>query len=260
MYNRERKAFLQFAMKEDLMELDKARLAIYGLRRSGNHAITEWLLKNLSGKNERHVITHRLVSSGDACYLNAINEYMDSPRLTVDYMFAKQNFSNLIITYEDVTHHFVPEFSSGFAKLVIIRDIEGLLASRYKQMINTAQLGNSGLLQRSNRLFGINGETFEMWKSFALSTNEECLLIKFEEWVASKDYRDDLASKLGLDNIDITDTIADYGGGSSFSVQTTPPTAQELANRASEVELPESIRERIYMDDISNLRKQLGYL
>ena len=49
------------------------RLAIYGLRRSGDHAVIEWILKNLSDCNERHVTKESMIFSGNSCHLNAIN-------------------------------------------------------------------------------------------------------------------------------------------------------------------------------------------
>ena len=72
--------------------------AIYGLRRSGNHAILEWMIKNFSQKDQRYVLKHRLIASGNSCYLNAINEYIQSRDLFIDYNFAKITYKNLLIT------------------------------------------------------------------------------------------------------------------------------------------------------------------
>ena len=97
-------------------------LAIYGMRRSGNHAILEWMIKNLSGTNERHVIKHSLITSGDSCYLNAINEYNQSPSLFIDYHFAKSTYKNFIVSYEDVSDKYVTDYTRSFKKIVILKE------------------------------------------------------------------------------------------------------------------------------------------
>ena len=67
----------------------KQHIFFYGIRRSGNHAVLDWLLHNLSGDRTRFKIKHRLMASGNSCYLNAVNEYIQRKDSWIDYSFAK---------------------------------------------------------------------------------------------------------------------------------------------------------------------------
>ena len=228
--------------------------AIYGLRRSGNHAILEWMIKNFSQKDQRHVIKHRLITSGNSCYLNAINEYIQSRDLFIDYNFAKITYKNLLISYEDIPETMNTEYTLGFNKIVILRDILNVIASRYKRMID---LDPKSL---DYRLMKIDENLFNCWKSHASAFKKNVLIIKFEDWLSSKEQRDKIANSLGCKNIDCVSTIPFHGGGSSFSKMEKIPSAKDLQSRSEQVQLPSEILERIQKSDISNLRKEHGYM
>ena len=146
-------------------------LAIYGMRRSGNHAILEWMIKNLSGSNERHVVKHSLITSGDSCYLNAINEYGQSSSLYIDYHFAKSTYKNLIISYEDVSDRYITDYSRSLQKVVVLRDIINVAASRYQKLL-------SGDPQF--RCLSMNKLFFQNWIDHASSAERGVKIIKFE--------------------------------------------------------------------------------
>lgn len=89
--------------------------------------------------------------------------------------------------------------------------------------------------------------------------NGDAILIQFEKWLDSKEYRDKISAEFNVMNHDITDTITEFGDGSSFSGQNVP-TAEELKNRSKQIELPSVVLDRIQQPDIVELRKQLGYI
>ena len=86
------------------------------------------------------------------------------------------------------------------------------------------------------------------------------MIIKFEDWLSSKEQRDKIANSLGCKNIDCVGTIPFHGGGSSFSKMEKIPSAKDLQSRWEQVQLPSEILERIQKTDISNLRKEHGYM
>ena len=228
--------------------------AIYGLRRSGNHAILEWMIKNFSQKDQRYVLKHRLIASGNSCYLNAINEYIQSRDLFIDYNFAKITYKNLLISYEDIPETIHSEYTLGFNKIVILRDILNVVASRYKRMMdkNPKSLGY--------KLMKIDENLFSCWISHASAFKRNILTIKFEDWLSSKEQRDKIANNLGCKNMDCISTIPFHGEGSSFSKMEKIPSVKDLLSRSKQVQLPKEILERIQKSDISNLRKEHGYL
>ncbi len=232
-------------------------LAIYGLRRSGNHAILEWMISNFSQTNQKHVIKHRLITSGNSCYLNAINEYMPSRNLFIDYNFAKITFKNLIVTYEDIPETLQSDYTIGFKRVVILRDILNLVASRYKLMRNKDPKGTDYTF---DKFMKIDEEFFNCWISHASAFKRNILIIKFEDWLSSKEKRNEIASSLGCKNIDCTNTVSFHGGGSSFSKLEKIPLEKDLLQRSEQVKLPNEILERIQKPDISNLRKKHGYI
>ena len=228
--------------------------AIYGLRRSGNHAILEWMIKNFSQKDQRHVIKHRLITSGNSCYLNAINEYIQSRDLFIDYNFAKITYKNLLISYEDIPETLESEYTLGFNKIVILRDILNVVASRYKRMMDIDPKSID------YKLMEIDEKLFQCWISHASAFKRNVLIIKFEDWLSSKEQRDRISNSLGCKNIDCVNTIPFHGGGSSFTKMEKIPSVEDLLNRSEQVKLPTEILERIQKSDILNLRKEHGYV
>lgn len=230
------------------------RLAIYGLRRSGNHAVIEWILKNLSGCNERHVIKESMIFSGNSCHLNAINQYRNEALLRIDHLFATSSFKNLIISYEDRPSNSATEFSLGYTKVVIIRDIYNVIASRYKKLIDTkSQPGWQQLMK-------IDESIFTIWKQHAAAAKQGTTMIRFEDWIEGKEARNAISKSLGLENLDHTNTMSHHGGGSSFNPHHwTPPSGSDLNNRWRQVELPKALLERMKQEDIQVTRSQLGY-
>jgi len=228
--------------------------AIYGLRRSGNHAILEWMIKNFNQKDERHIIKHRLITSGNSCYLNAINEYIKTRNFHIDFNFAKITYKNLLVSYEDVPETYVSKYTRGFNKIVILRDILNVVASRYKRIMDSDPESNI------YKLMKIDENLFKCWISHASAFKKNASIIKFEDWISSKEQRDEIAKSVGCKNIDCISTIPFHGGGSSFSKMEKMPSSKDLLNRSDQVKLPNKILERINKSDILNLRKEHGYV
>lgn len=180
--------------------------SFYGLRRSGNHAILEWLTINLGESTKREVVKrNRIISYNSACYMNEVNTY-NKIDIKEDIKFCKDNYKDIITSFEDVTPDFNIEETKEFKKISIIRDIENLFASRYKRWIDT---GINGM--------EIDEEIIKKWKIISDCEKDGVLLIKFENWVSSKEYRDNICEKLQIKKLDITDTITNFGNGSSFT-------------------------------------------
>jgi lysophospholipase L1-like esterase len=101
----------------------------------------------------------------------------------------------------------------------------------------------------------IDEKLVEIWKEH---TKSNSILIIFEKWIESKEYRDYICKKLDIPNYDIKNTITDFGGGSSFTGKTLP-TIEELKSRSKMINLPMNINERLKESDIKERRKKLGF-
>ena len=227
------------------------RFAFYGLRRSGNHAILEWLLQNMGGSGNREMVKNRrIIHVNNAAYINEANSYIDKEELNQDISNSEKNYEKLIVSYEDVPVDF-SLFTEGYKKIVVVRNIENLFASRFKK----AQQYKSSIYTGPMR---IDQFAVDLWKNHVnAGLNGDAILIQFEKWVDSKEYRDQITAQLDTVNYDITDTMTVFGAGSSFSGN-VKPTAKELKSRAKMVHLPELIKNRIAQPDIIELKKKLG--
>jgi hypothetical protein len=230
------------------------RYSFYGLRRSGNHAVLEWLLQNMGGSGQRTVVSHRrLMSVNSAAYINEANTFESIEALNEHCKLGDENYEKLIVSYEDVPLNYVLPHTKGYTPIVIIRDITNLFASRYKKGIAYGHPYNYGAMR-------IDEKAVDIWKDHVIAgLNGDAILIQFEKWVDSKEYRDEISAIFDCHNYDITDTMTEFGDGSSFSGQ-NKPTAKELKSRANQIELPKIVQERIEQEDIIELRKKLDYI
>lgn len=116
-------------------------------------------------------------------------------------------------------------------EILILRDPFNLIASRLKRIENRKKLNIKGLGSQES-LKGLVG----LWKDYAkeylgytnyLKNNK--VIINYNKWCVDKDYRENIAKRLGVPFSDkaINDVPAD-GGGSSFDGQSLQGKAQEM--------------------------------
>jgi hypothetical protein len=241
-------------------------IEFYGLRRSGNHAILAWLLKNLSSieselenliapSPEIGFISKRC---GDAYHLNDVGAgwSVRNPKYLAGLIdgYVSVGAKTIILSYEDygpsasLFNKYPDEFYflKRSKKITLIRDIVNVLASRYKA--STSQIGKKVT-------FTINDSKIGSWVECATTTE---LKIKYEDWLVSKEYRDFICECLNITNRDLTDHVSSAGGGSSFS-GTEKVNKDRLLNRSKEVDLPEEWKIHLSKAEVINARNALGY-
>ena len=230
------------------------KIAFYGLRRSGNHAVIEWLLRNISGVDEVLRIAPKFCVSGKSCYLNSLSEGANSipgrAKRNADIKFAELNFNNIIYTFEDVspTNYNTP-YNLGEInfKIAIIRDLKCLFASRMRK---------TELMGDDFRMMPINQRIANHWIQFCnLANDPSWILIKFEDWVGSISYKEQICAHLGIENLFDSPNISIDGGGSSFTGLTRTPTLNDLQCRWKEVVFPDNINQILESDKVINAYK-----
>lgn len=205
---------------------NKSFYRISGMRRSGNHAIINWIIKQRPGAT---------------CFNNNMGPF-HPPEDTIIKKIIVKGLSkfNLFVSLEDkwtkdAFKAYDPE-KFGEAKLkfnlLILRDPYNMLASRWVWKDEFGSLFRENLEHRKMII--------EMWKDHARiflnwQKNEEevdgerNIPVNYNRWFTDKDYREKLAQRLDLKFTDAgKEDISIYGHGSSFSKQKFDQQASKL--------------------------------
>ena len=216
-------------------------IEIYGLRRSGNHAIIYWLMKNLGDPVpvELHdpARKFRIVQFGDAFFFNDLQAAHTAQAVA----FAKAHpIKTLVLSYEDLFSDFSIHLEdqvpcANKTRIFIYRNLENVMASRLKKGLSP---GLPPDLQELHQK--ISDTFFLIWKDHV----RQPFTIHFERWLKDRAYRDAVAARLGTANRDLIDEVPNYAAGSSFVGQERD-SVDKLLNRSRLVEMDDRIQRKI---------------
>jgi hypothetical protein len=224
---------------------------IYGLRRSGNHAIINWLLANLGQTSENEVMVKagkygfQVQRFGNAFHLNNVTGWKHMPLFTNTIRKVnKSKYNHLVISYEDASPEGQEKPENTFT---IIRDLPSVVASR------------SSKIQQNAPIFGemmkIDEDLLKNWIKLASHPNA----IVFESWLQDKEYRDKISKKLRVEkNLDMTNLVSSAGGGSSFIGQKLD-SKENLLNRSKQIGIPDFVEDWLKDEMVISLRKKHNY-
>ena len=205
-------------------------LRVHGMRRSGNHAVIDWLRRNLPGET----VFLNDCAAGDPY---ASFQAMETPRgdrhgpgfrdtrWYPQFEAGRARF-NHIVSYEDAVPGPAPEGWPGTWRTVVVhRGFLGWLASYYTLVVR----------RQGGTPWGVSslGEIGPCIRTYAaLLAAPADASVSLERWAASPVYRRGVLDALRLaPRDDRTGVQTDYGGGSSFQPGEAAPTAAELAAR-----------------------------
>jgi hypothetical protein len=175
---------------------------IYAPRKSGHHAIVEWILRNLGGYTD-------LVDRN--CYVNpstGVYFYNEvGSRLSEKFNYELRNWENHL-----------PDRFTHPRNIIVMRDYLNLMASI---------LASHSQRPRSSKREDIFLFTTELWKKFARFCLEkkpeqkECVIILYNRWLTDKSYRDNIGVEMKIPNVidDIGFVPPTIAGVSSFPGQ-----------------------------------------
>jgi hypothetical protein len=248
----------------DLVEYNKVKfIEVYGLRRSGNHAIINWIMNNTSNLKDGGSPTELISLFSDLIFTSYLGDTLHINDVASGWAIKRKyylkglidgyisiGFKNIILSYEDLpfTNSYYDldkneyNFLKNSKKIIITRDIENVFASRVKKGME------------------INEGVFNTWvKNENAPSN--ITKVKFEDWLLSKNYRDRISKDIGFKNKDITNNVSKVGGGSSFKDITSENIDKDkLPNRKKEVEFPEDVLEILQREETQKLREKFGYI
>lgn len=220
-------------MQKDVYQ-NKKEFRIVGLSRSGNHGVINWIINQLDGrycflnctepKHNPFSTVRPLSASGDLYRTNIHNFDLDQEKTG---RFSAKDY--LIYNHEDcflgplngkVFRQNKTEWmgESGERKdILLLRDPYNLFASRLKSGLirghHTLHGSKPISLLTLQRLYKQHASEFLGEKNYL----QNKILINFNLWARSRDYRENLAAELG---IPFTDKgfkeVTEVAGGSSF--------------------------------------------
>jgi hypothetical protein len=210
-------------------------LKIYGLSRSGNHAIIFWMCHNISDDIIEAKDQVYLDKKNKICFVNNAEIYSTEFRKSLDI----KSYENIIKSYED------SDFIDQDNSFVILRDFLNLVCSRYK--LYHKQLGYT------ENCTGIEN-LIALWKRH--STSKKVIL--YNQWILSKSYRDEVGRIIKILNIkDKFDYVSSIGNGSSFGGVKLYKT-EDYLKRYEKIKLPKDIVEVILDDkELAQINKNL---
>jgi hypothetical protein len=233
-------------------------LVLRGLRRSGNHAVSNVLR-----------------SCAEVCFRNNIVQAgpnllpdRESPGSQVFLKWCKRagvNRRNLLVSLEDHPLRFEPfrDVRVPRTDIIVIRDPYNLLASRLMKAMSVDQ---PGLYPRENNVY-LQRITM-LWKEYAReclgdSHGLEAAYVYFNAWVRSAEYRKSVIRELGLEacNGDAHQQVSVVGGGSSFDGVEYDGSAASMDVGSRWERLPEDVKkiahEAVRDDELCILAERL---
>lgn len=217
----------------------KRIILVHGMKRSGNHAIINWLRPHANFVFFNNVVPIKPILTGETPYPEPIpfNAWVQQ-RLRAKYfkpivpLYALTIKKRpLIASLEDHELTYCPFINPNYeiTNLLIMRDAKNVFASRIRKGMSR----NSPVY--SNAPGAMMDRSTNLWKSHAreflgqTQTLENKVCISFNEWFSNKNYRQNLSKKLGLQ---FTDTgisqVSSKGGGSSFNSTTFDGESQNM--------------------------------
>lgn len=217
-----------------------------GLKRSGNHAIILWMMRNIAQSADLNVIVPQGTYASDNCIFfnclnhNRINKNHDKEkRLEIENELSKRTYDWYILSYEDCHIHtkynWLPYKFNKTYKFSIVRDIKNLLASRLKKIDNHYKE-----YKRSDPDMEIYPVFFEHY----ISHKNWKDVIYYDQWIQDKEYRDSICEIINVKNLDYYNIHTEEGGGSSFIGQSLD-SVQNLLNRKNMYKIPDKYLKKI---------------
>lgn len=204
------------------MGVNKREIKAIALRRSGHHAIIDWLIAHFNGKVYHINDISRVKNLKSNSYFYKIND--KEKKLELSGNFIKKdlfisNFEDLgFIDVQNTIKYskFYPRGNSDEVfNLLILRDPYNLFASRYKLVKESARTGwKTNLVSERNQYIWIQHAREFVGKTDFL---ENKILINYNRWCLNLEYRKSIIESLGLRFTDQNfKKVSTHGGGSSF--------------------------------------------
>jgi hypothetical protein len=222
--SRQPKSSLRFP---DLWNMQKTTMKLYvqyGMKRSGNHAVSSILQPALSTLHLNNIVPMGPIYAGDT-HMPSLDRAIEflRPQAPAKYSWlglkASLKTKTAYLSLEDI-----PMSASHFARdrptrILVMRSFENMMSSRIRKGFREFHPAYPTEWNDTMK------QIVDTWKQHAriyLSTRDQWqqetrVAILFDEWVKSSSYRQFVYQKLGIAIKDEElDKVSSFGGGSSF--------------------------------------------
>jgi hypothetical protein len=223
-------------------------LFVWGLKRSGNHLLSNWVYANL-GATEKQPLdssdVHRQFRQAHCDPVAGVAFYNNCGQLNsrrfelglltrADFDVARRRYPLTIFGVEDCQLRYARRTPSGtdIVNVLVLRDPLNNIASR---------LEAATLRPEVFRTDEAYVDLFESYCAEYVGSSEYLankVVVNFNRFIGDRAYRELIASDLDFENREMLAEASDYGGSSSFSPGTGPSTSRELLSRFQQRPIP----------------------
>ncbi len=220
-------------------------LRAFGMRRSGNHAIADWILRNVGGTGSvffNNCVPGRSpLASFRTIEVNRERTSVKDARADLPGSCADAgSAATMLVTYEDIPpvgrrgNAISADLEAAFdADIIIYRGFLNWCASLLKKLQRNQ--GYSRTQRAAIVLKSVDAYT-RMLDLVSQAKDLSLTPICYDEWFQSEAYRSRCLTSLGLNQIDnSTGEPQPYGGGSSFQPQAAEAEALKTDRRFEEM-------------------------
>lgn len=231
------------AFCRELGTVASGMMRVFGIRRSGQHAIIDWMLRNCGQKksvflNNRRVGQSPLRAGMLAAKKHDSTRNADALQAKLARKLARGQKPFVLISYESgfpVQRYPVGDVSPGFDNSDFDRDV--LITRRFvnwlPSYIRLVQAQNADGAPEGLDNFKKISMEIEGYKAHLIAANSSPhVVISYDDWAERPEYRRQKLAALGLPEVDNgLGRVQPYGGGSSFSGLAKAPQVREIAAR-----------------------------
>lgn len=215
---------------------------IHHMKRSGGHAVIEWIVDNMSGAAfVNNAVPVQPILAGRRPvpqHAPPFAEWLAERRRRGILPDTGAEPAALVVSLEDQELRVQPFEHAGARRLVLVRHPRNLFASRIRRAAATPLLA----YRLDDR--GVRERTIRVWKEHARAAlapaGGEPLAIFYDAWLTGREYRAKLAQEMGLATCrDPSQRVPSEGSGSSFGGgEVNAVDLQRRADLLSEAEKP----------------------
>ena len=210
-------------------------LRVYGMRRSGNHAIIDWMLRNAPDGNGLFLNACR-PGRDPVNSARSIGVYKAGEELASGGLQSKLRDVGLsvltIVSYEDATpsRHDTQLFDAPETRVIILRSFLNWSASLLRKVQNNPKYGP---VERVRIMMTSIGKYKSMLDH---AQRPDATAIVYDTWMAQDSYRRDRLEQLDLPGRDLSrGAVQRFGGGSSFQGRVEDVSKLSTDQRSAEM-------------------------
>lgn len=233
----------------DSYATNQYEIRVYGIRRSGNHAIASWILSHFNGVTVHLNDTREKISSDPykafaQVFVQGMSFWKCKPKITsflkhqlkrsprmlfvrsdstvnIEYIRAYHPKALSMLSFEDHPlgdegdHLFARDYqtyvgsSETIKNVVILRDVYNLFASLLK-----SKMMHKGNCSKFVTLYKAYAGAY---LRHASESPDPTIFVNYNQWCMEADYRIEIANQIGFDTLGSAfQEISHMGGGSSF--------------------------------------------